>query len=54
MDKTIENCSIIEGNVVLGVGEPKVNNGYCEGYVDKGEEPIEPCKCCKLFDREGE
>ena len=53
-EKTIENCWLVKHGLSLGIGEPKVENGMCEGYCTKiSDEPMDECKECKyLWDRD--
>lgn len=53
-EKKIENCWLIKHGLSLGIGEPEVENGMCQGYCTKiSDEPTDECKECKyLWDRD--
>ncbi|HCL03790.1 MAG TPA: hypothetical protein DHW61_15525 [Lachnoclostridium phytofermentans] len=48
--RTLQNCGIIKKELHNGNGVQEQRNGKCLGYCnsDTDDEPIEPCKNCKL------
>ena len=51
MQRTIENCTLIQKGVKQGLGEPNrfYNVNKCEGYAksEYDDEPNKQCKECK-------
>lgn len=50
MQRTLENCTLIQKCVRRGIGNPEQRNGKCMGYQksENDDEPCEICKSCKL------
>lgn len=52
MQRTLENCTLIQKCVRKGIGEPEQfpNINKCFGYQrgEDDDEPIEQCKQCRL------
>ena len=46
MQRTLENCTLIQKCVRKGIGSPEQRNGKCMGY-QKSENDDEPCEFCK-------
>ena len=50
MQRTLENCTLIQKCVRKGIGGPEQRNGKCMGY-QKSENDDEPCEICKSEER---
>ena len=44
MNRTLENCNLAKKY------EPEQRNGKCIGVGQHGDEPVEQCQKCKLYE----